>query len=160
MEINFLSLILAALSTLVIGFVWYHPKVFGTIWMKESGTTQEKMKGGNMLTLLGVSLVYAFFISLILQFSVIHQFGASSMTGGDVSKALPSYAAFMKDYGSVYRTFKHGALHGFLVGLFMILPVIGTNASYERRSFKYTLVAGGFWIICLMVMGGIICSLT
>jgi hypothetical protein len=40
MEINFLSLILAALSTLVVGFVWYHPKVFGTIWMKESGMTQ------------------------------------------------------------------------------------------------------------------------
>ena len=160
MEINFLSLILAALSTLVIGFVWYHPKVFGTIWMKESGTTQEKMKGGNILSLLGVSLVYAFFIALILQFLVIHQFGASSMTGGDISKALPSYAAFMKDYGSAYRTFKHGALHGFLAGLFMILPVIGTNALYERRSFKYTLIAGGFWIVCFICMGGIICSLT
>ena len=159
MEINYYSLILAALSTLVIGFVWYHPKVFGTIWMKESGTTQEKIKGGNMLVLLGTSLVYAFFISIILQFIVIHQFSALSMTGGNASKALPSYAAFMKDYGSTFRTFKHGALHGFLTGLFMILPVIGTNAVYERRSFKYTLVTGGFWIVCFTVMGGIICSL-
>ncbi len=159
MEINFYSLILAALSTLVVGFVWYHPKVFGTIWMKESGMTKEKMKGGNMLVLFGVSLVYAFLISFILQFLVIHQFGALSMTGGDVTKALPSYAAFMKDYGDAFRTFKHGALHGFLTGLFMILPVIGTNALYEKRSFKYTLVTGGFWVVCFTIMGGIICSL-
>lgn len=159
MEINFYSLLLAALSTIVVSFVWYHPKVFGTIWMKESGMTQEKMKGGNMLLTFAVSFVYAFLISLILQFSVIHQYGALSMTGGDASKALPSYAAFMADYGSTFRTFKHGALHGFLTGLLMILPVIGTNALNEKRSFKYTLVAGGFWIVCLTIMGGIICTL-
>lgn len=159
MEINFFSLLLAALSTLVVGFVWYHPKVFGTIWMKESGTTQEKMKGSNMLLTFSVSLVYAFFISLILQFLVIHQFSALSMAGGDATKVLPSYTAFMADYGDTFRTFKHGALHGFLAALFMILPVIGTNALYEKRSFKYTLVTGGFWIVCFMIMGGIICAM-
>jgi hypothetical protein len=42
-----------------------------------------------------------------------------------------------------FRTFKHGALHGFLSGLFLALPIIGTNALFER-SFKYTLVTGGF----------------
>lgn len=35
MKINFLALLLAAASTLAVGFVWYNPKVFGTIWMKE-----------------------------------------------------------------------------------------------------------------------------
>jgi len=159
MEINIYSLLLAALSTLVVGFVWYHPKVFGKIWMKESGMTQEKMKGGNMLVTFAVALVYAFFMSIILQFLVIHQFGALSMVGGDASKALPSYTAFMTDYGHAFRTFKHGALHGFLTGLFMILPVIGTGALYEKRSFKYTLVTGGFWVVSFTVMGGIICSL-
>ena len=121
--------------------------------------TEEKMKGGNMLIIFSLSLVYAFLISLILQFLVIHQYSVLSLTGGDLSKVLPSYTAFMADYGSAFRTFKHGALHGFLAGLFMILPVIGTNALYERKSFKYTLVNGGFWIICLMIMGGIICSM-
>ena len=159
MELNFIALFVSALTTLVVGFVWYHPKVFGTIWMKESGMTEEKMKGGNMLIIFSLSLVYAFLISLILQFLVIHQYSVLSLTGGDLSKVLPSYTAFMADYGSAFRTFKHGALHGFLAGLFMILPVIGTNALYERKSFKYTLVNGGFWIICLMIMGGIICSM-
>ena len=158
MEINFLALFVAALSTLVVGFVWYNPKVFGTIWMKESGITEEKMKGGNMLLTFGVSLLYAFFISLILQMLTIHQFGALGMVGGDPSIAKPSYEAFMADYGTAFRSFKHGALHGFMTGLFLALPLIGTNALYERRSFKYTLVTGGFWIVCFMIMGGIICA--
>ncbi|MFV8344894.1 DUF1761 domain-containing protein [Flavobacterium sp. ZB4P13] len=158
MEINFLALFVAALSTLVVGFVWYNPKVFGTIWMKESGMTEEKMKGGNMLLTFGISVLYAFFISFVLQSLTIHQFGAMGMVGGDPSIAKPSYEAFMADYGSAFRTFKHGALHGFLTGLFLVLPVIGTNALYEKRSFKYTLVTGGFWIVCFMIMGGIICA--
>ena len=158
MEINFLALFVAALSTLVVGFVWYNPKVFGTIWMKESGMTEEKMKGGNMLLTFGVSLLYAFFVSFILQMLTIHQFGALGMVGGDPSIAKPSYEAFMADYGLAFRSFKHGALHGFMTGLFLALPIIGTNALYERRSFKYTLVTGGFWIVCFMIMGGIICA--
>jgi len=44
-----------------------------------------------------------------------------------------------------------------MTGLFLILPVLGINALYERRSFKYTLVTGGYWVVCGMIMGGIIC---
>lgn len=158
MKINFLALLTAAFSTLVVGFVWYNPKVFGNIWMKESGMTDEKMLGRNMLVVLGVSFVYAFFISLIIQILSIHQFGALGMIGGDPSVAKPSYATFMADYGIAFRTFKHGALHGFFSGLFLALPIIGTNALFEKRSFKYTLVTGGFWIVCFTIMGGIICA--
>lgn len=158
MEINFLALLVAAASTLVVGFIWYNPRVFGTIWMKEAGITEEKMKGGNMLLTFVASFIYAFLISFILQYLTIHQLSALSMIGGDATIAKPSYMAFMADYGQGFRTFKHGALHGFLTGLFLALPLIGTNALYERRSFKYTLVAGGFWIVCFMIMGGIICA--
>jgi hypothetical protein len=158
MDINFLAIFVAALSTLIVGFVWYHPKVFGTIWMKETGLTEESMKGANMALIFGLAVVYAFFMGIILQSLTIHQFGAFGMIGGDTSKALPSYAVFMTDYGMAYRTFKHGALHGFFTGLLLALPIIGTNALFERRSFKYTLVTGGFWILCFTIMGGIICA--
>ena len=159
MNINFLALLLAALSTLVVGFIWYNPKVFGNIWMKETGLKEEDMKGANMIKIFGLSIVYAFLISFVLQMVVIHQFGALGMVGGDPSKAMPSYNAFMSDYGTAFRTFKHGALHGFITGLFMILPVIGTNALYEKRSFKYVMVTAGFWIVSFMIMGGIICMM-
>lgn len=159
MEINFLALLLAALSTLVVGFIWYNPKVFGGIWMRESGMTEEKMKGANMAMIFGLSVVYAFFISFVLQMLTIHQYGALGMIGGDIANAKPSYAAFMADYGDAFRSFKHGALHGVMTGLFLVLPVTGTNALYERRSFKYVLVTSGFWIVAFAIMGGIICAM-
>lgn len=158
MEINFLALLVAALSTLVVGFIWYNPKVFGTIWMREAGMTEEKMKGSNMAMIFGMAVLYAFFIAFLLQMLTIHQFGALGMVGGDAAVAKPSYAAFMADYGTAYRTFKHGMLHGFMSGLFFALPVIGTNALFEKRSWKYTLISGGFWIVCCMIMGGIVCA--
>lgn len=161
MDINFLALFLAALSTLVVGFIWYNPKVFGTVWMKESGVTEDKMKGTNMLFLFMFSLIYAFLISFVIQFLVIHQTGVVGMIGGPdlIPTAKPSYNAFMADYGNEFRTFKHGALHGFMSGLFLALPIIGTNSLYERRSFKYVLIVGGFWIVCFTIMGAIICGM-
>lgn len=158
MEINFLALLAAAASTLVIGFIWYNPKVFGTIWMKESGTTEDKMKGANMALIFGMAVFYAFLMAMILQFLTIHQWGAIGMIGGDATNAKPSFTAFMNDYGTAFRTFKHGMLHGFISGLFLALPIVGTNALFERRSWKYILISGGYWIVCFMVMGGIICA--
>lgn len=158
MNINFLAILAAALSSLVVGFIWYNPKVFGNIWMREAKITEEQMKGRNMLVTFGMSVFYAFLISFILQTLVIHQFGAFGMIDGDISKALPSYNAFMADYQTAFRTFKHGVLHGFIAGLFFALPVIGINSLYERKSAKYVLIVGGYWIVTCMIMGGIICA--
>ena len=38
-EINYLAVILATLSSMVVGTIWYSPKVFGTYWMKQAGIT-------------------------------------------------------------------------------------------------------------------------
>lgn len=158
MNINFPALLVAALSSLAVGFLWYNPKTFGNIWMRETGITPESGKGMNMGLVFGMTFVYAFFIAFVLQFMVIHQTGAFSATV-DIPNVDPSVLEnYMKAYGNTYRTFKHGALHGFMAGLFFALPVIGTGALYERRSFKYTFVAGGYWVVTCMIMGGIICA--
>lgn len=158
MEINFLALLVAAVSTLAVGFVWYNPKVFGSIWMRETGVTEESAKKANMGKIFTMAVIYAFLIAFILQSIVVHQFSAMALVGGDPSVAKPSYDAFMADYSGAFRTFKHGMLHGFISGLFFALPIIGTNALFEGKSWRYTLVTGGFWIVCLTIMGGIICA--
>ena len=94
------------------------------------------MKGSNMIMIYVLSIVYAFLISFVLRFLVIPQTGALDMIGGDPSKALPSYQTFMTDYSAAFRTFKHVTQHGFMTGLFMILPITGVNALYERRRFN------------------------
>lgn len=158
MELNFLAIFAAAVSALFIGFFWYNPKVFGNAWMKGAGVTEEQIKGGNMVKILVLALLFAFMLAFILPTIVIHQMGAMGMVGGDPTIALPSYDAFMTDYGDAFRTFKHGALHGFIAGLFIALPILGTNALFERKGAKYILINSGYWIVTLTVMGAIICG--
>ena len=154
----FLHPLVASLASLVIGFIWYHPKVFGTAWMKATGMTEEKMKATNPAKTYGLALLCAFFVAFILQFLSIHQTGAFSLIDGNIETALPSYQAFMDDYGTVYRTFKHGAFHGTMAGVFFALPVICTNALFEQKSAKHAFINSGYWIVTCAVMGGIVCA--
>lgn len=158
MEVNFLALLVASLSTLLIGFVWYHPKVFGTAWMRETNLTKEQLMKTNMMVIFPLTIFYAYLIAIIVQTVVIHQFGAFGMIGGLEESAKPSYQAFMSDYGTAYRTFKHGAFHGLFLGLMFAFPIIATNALFDRKSFRYVLITAGFWLVCLTLMGGIICA--
>ncbi|MEW4922339.1 DUF1761 domain-containing protein [Algibacter sp. 2305UL17-15] len=155
---NFPAMLVAAVSALVVGFIWYNPKVFGNAWMKEAGMTDEQVKGGNMMKIFGLALFFAFLLSTALPGIVIHQLGAFSLVGGDPSTALPSYEAFVSDYSDAFRTFKHGAFHGVLTGVFIVLPILGTNALFERKSAKYIFINSGYWIVTLAIMGAIICG--
>lgn len=160
MQINFAALFIAAIVTLVTGFIWYSPKVFGTIWMKENNLTQEELRKGNMLKIFGLTYIFSLMITMTLMSLTIHQSGAIGMVGGPpmLDSAKPSFAAFMADYGMAYRTFKHGALHGFMSGLFFAFPLIGINGLFERKSWKYIFIHAGYWILTLTLMGGIICG--
>ena len=156
--LNPLAMLVAAISALVVGFIWYNPKVFGNAWMKAAGMTDEKIKGGNMAKIFGLALLFAFMLSTALPGIVIHQMGAYSLMGGDPALALPSYEVFIADYTDAFRTFKHGVLHGVLMGIFVALPILGTNALFERKSAKYIFINSGYWIVTLGLMGGIICA--
>lgn len=160
MPFNPIAVLVAALATLLVGFVWYNPKVFGTVWMRESGMTEEKAKQGNMLKIFGFTILFSLMISFAVPSLVIHQMGALAMVGGpnEVGKALPSYAAFLADYGNEFRTFKHGALHGFISGLFIAFPIIGINAMFDQKSWKLIFITSGYWIVTLTIMGAIICG--
>ena len=158
--INFKAIFVAAFSSFIVGFIWYNPIVFGTIWMNEIGMTEEKARQSSMLKVFGLTFVFSFMLAFIMPTFVIHQFGALGMVGGpsEVEKAMPSYLAFLSDYGNVFRTYKHGALHGSMIGLFVALPVIATNCLFEQKSFKYAAITSGYWIIVMTIMGAIICG--
>lgn len=159
---NFYAILVAALVPTAIGFIWYHPKVFGTLWMKENGFTEEGLKTGNFLLIVGISLLFSFMLSFFSTTLFIHQLHVGSVFQGMPGLEDPStelgayYADFMSKYGNNFRTFKHGLLHGAISSIFLVLPIIGINALYERKSFKYILMHLGFWMVTLMLMGGII----
>jgi len=165
-NMNFLILALSALIPMIMGFIWYHPKVIGNVYMKVTDLTDEKIKGSNMALIFIVSYLFCFFIAVTLQFLVIHQFHISSilfgepdiMTEGSATNQMMT--TFKDTYGDRFRTFGHGALHGVITAVLFITPIIGVNALFERKSFKYILLNGAYWTICVGLMGGVICQFT
>jgi hypothetical protein len=160
MEMNWIAVFVSALATLVVGFIWYNPKVFGTVWMKETGLTQDELVKGNILKTFSLTYIFSLMIVIIESSLTIHQSGALGMIGGPmkINEALPSFNAFMNDYGTAYRTFKHGALHGFMSGLFFAFPMIAINGLFERKSWKYIWIHSGYWIVTLTIIGSLICG--
>lgn len=160
-NMNFLAILVAALVPMIMGFIWYNPKTLGTAWQKEAGISDDKMKGANMAVIFGVSFLLSFMLSFFLQSMVIHQMHFGSMlfntTFQDPNTELGAmYKTIMDQYGTAYRTFKHGAFHGALSGIFVVTPIMATNALFERKGFKYIAINCGYWIICMGIMGGIL----
>ena len=56
MDINWIAVLVAAVSAFMIGGIWYGP-LFGKKWMELVGKTEEDIKDANMLMIYGPVLV-------------------------------------------------------------------------------------------------------
>ena len=159
-EINWIAVLGSGLVPLAVGAIWYGP-LFGKIWMQEADMSLEKMQGANMMKIYGLALVFGIMLATAILPMVVHQMGVFSTLQGTELETVGSetnlyFQNFMSKYGTNFRTFKHGAFHGLIAGLFIFLPVMATNALFERKSWKYILVNVGYWAVTAMIMGGII----
>ena len=163
MELNWYIILATGLIPLLVGSLWYSPLLFANAWMKEAGLTQEDIKDFNMVKVFGLTLVFGMMLAVMLAPVVIHQMGTMAslslpefqQEGSELNMYFKDY---MAKYGNNFRSFGHGALHGTIAGVFLILPVIGVNALFERKSWKYILINFGFWTLCTLLMGGLICA--
>lgn len=133
---NILAIVLAALIPMLMGFIYYHPKVFGKAWMESLGLTEEDLKKGNMAVIFGVSLVMSFLLSMFLLVNV---------DGPGQEGAFDS--------------FKHGAFHGTLIGFMVAMPVLVTNGLFERKNLKNLAINTLYWVITIALMAGVIDAL-
>lgn len=157
---NFLVILASGLVPLIVGAIWYGP-LFGKAWMSAADMSMDKIQGANMMKIYGLALLFGLMLAIGLFPIVIHQMGIFSTLqnmGVDTPGSEANLYAkdFMAKYGTNFRTFKHGALHGFITGLFVFLPIMATNALFERKSWKYILINVGYWTISAMLIGGII----
>lgn len=160
-DINFILILATAVIPLMIGFVWYNPKVFGNAWMASAGLTEEKLKDANMTKIFGLTLLFSVFIAFSLMPVVIHQAAVMSVFGGFKvmgSDLEPLYNEVIANVGGDFRTFGHGALHGAMTGFLFAMPILGINGLFERKGFKYIAIHTGYWMITLALMGGVICQ--
>lgn len=131
--VNFVAILIASVIPLVVGFIWYNEKVFGKIWADSIGLTKEDAKKANMGVVFGLSFVMAVFLSFFLTMNV----NGAGQEGQ-------------------FDTFKHGALHGAILGIMVAMPIIITSGLFEMRKWKTMLINVGYWIISMAIMGGIL----
>jgi len=128
--INFLAIVVAALSAFAIGSVWYSPLMFGKGWQKALGLSEDDIKNANMVLIFGTSfllmLIMAFGLSLLIQFLYIQP------------------------------TWLIGLKMGLFVGVFFISTSYGVNILYQRKPFKLWAIDSGYQILLLAIMGTII----
>ncbi len=162
MPTNFYFLFIVALIPMCVGAIYYHPKVAGNVWMRTNGFTEDSLKGGNMALILGLCYFFSLILSLGLMGIVIHQMAVYQVMMPEIevsgSDAQTQFNDFMAIYGNNFRTFGHGALHGMATTLIIVLPLIAINALFERRGWKYIAIHTVYWLITLMLMGGILCK--
>ena len=126
---NYWGVTVAALSTFMIGGLWYSPAVFGKRWMRENGLTEEDLKGGNMMKIFGL----AFLLGLIAAINL------AMFLGPEDRPAM-------------------GALWGFAAGFGWVATFVGTHYLFERKSFTLFLINAGYSVVALTVMGAIIAA--
>lgn len=135
-NLNWLSLIIATLTPMIIGFVYYHKAVFGKAWMSSIGMTEEKAASGNMGKIMGISLVMSFLIAFFLL----------QWNNGPGQEGT-------------FDSFGHGAAHGAILSIFVVIPVFITNGLFEQKSWSNMLINAGYWLITLVIMGGLVDSM-
>jgi hypothetical protein len=160
---NMLLAAITALIPLLVGFIWYNPKVFGKPWMTAAGLTENTPMGMNMIVVFGLTYVFGFFLSMFLHFWTIHQFAFASLMAPEMNYTNPDgFEAAIKSAAEIsahkFRTFRHGAVHGIIMSIMVALPLTAVGGLFERRGWKYILINWGYWAVCLVLMGGIICQ--
>lgn len=134
-DINYLAVVVAAVASMVLGFLWYGP-VFGKPWMQLMGFTKEsieKMKGK------GMGKTYAFMAigSLVTAFVLAH--------------ALTFASAYTETTGVAA-----GLMVGFWNWLGFVAPVQMGAQLWEGKPWKLFLITSGFYLVSLCVEGVIL----
>ncbi len=131
-EINWVAVLLAAVVNMVIGGVWYAPKVFGDTWSKIVGLKESDMK----------------------------QDAAKAMTGAAVLAVVAAYVLAHLSYVSA-DFFDTSFLSASLSTAFWLWLGVGfttllTQGLFERRPLTWTLITAGNLLVALLAMAWVI----
>lgn len=127
-NVNWLGALVAALSTFLIGGVWYSPLLFARPWQAATGLSDEDLKRGGQARIFGGAFVLALVSAVNLAFF---------LAGGKSDLAW-------------------GVTAGALAGVGWVTTSLGVTYLFERRPLKLFLIDAGFHTVTFMVMGAIL----
>jgi predicted neutral ceramidase superfamily lipid hydrolase len=94
-EINYWAVILATLSSMIVGSIWYTPKVFGNYWMRTAGVTPSGNSRDAVRPIL-VTVVVSFVTAWVLAGAafIAWDFYGGSFLANSVVTAILLWAGF------------------------------------------------------------------
>lgn len=125
-QVNYLAVLVAALSSFLIGGLWYSPLLFARLWAREAGIAEAELGKGFARALSG-SAVASLLIAVNLAFFL----------GVDAGAAW-------------------GATAGALAGIGWAAASLTTIHLFERRSWTLIVIDAGYLAVSYPVMGAII----
>jgi Protein of unknown function (DUF1761) len=158
-KFNYLVILISSCIPLIVGAIWYNPRLFGQKTEPNNGNKQGHKPMIYLLTFI-LSIMY----SVTISFQVIHQLHFQSMFFNEVGflngegNAFKDFEFIMAAYKNNFRSFGHGAFHGLLNGLFILLPLFAINGMFEGKTWRYIVTTWGYWTTCGVIMGAIICQ--
>ena len=126
-EIDWLAVALCAVSSLVLGGIWYSPALFGNRWQQAAGLSDEQAKSGNMAMIFGLTLVLSFIAAAVFALFLGPNFGLGPAIGA-----------------------------GAAAGLCWVAASYGINYLFERKSLCLWLINGGYHTLQFTLFGAII----
>ncbi|HVS89818.1 MAG TPA: DUF1761 domain-containing protein [Candidatus Acidoferrum sp.] len=133
-HLNLLAVFVAAISTMVVGFVWYSPVLFTKAWMREMGyDPNDKAKIQEMQKSAGPAYAGSFVASLVSAYilaMLLHWLRADNL---------------------------HLGLNlGFHVWLGFVATLQLTGVLFMKQSMKLFAINTGYQLVCYLVMGAIL----
>jgi hypothetical protein len=132
-SLNWLAMLVAAISTMVVGFLCYSPLLFAKPWMREMGyDPNDKVKMEEMRKTAGPAYAGSFVASLISAFTlalILHGLNADLHIG------------FMAS---------------FHIWLGFVATVQFTDVLFTKKSMKLFGINTGYQLVCYLAMGAIL----
>ncbi|HKX72810.1 MAG TPA: DUF1761 domain-containing protein [Candidatus Saccharimonadales bacterium] len=130
-QVSWLAVVLATLSSMVVGSIWYAKPVFGNAWIKLARLDEKNM--ANPVVAIGLTLV----VSFLTAFVVAH-----------VTQLSNAY---------FHNSFLQDALTtGFWLWLGLVAARFITHDAFENRPWKLTLMNISHEFVTIMIMALII----
>jgi uncharacterized protein DUF1761 len=133
-SLNLLAILVAAVSTMVVGFLWYSPILFAKPWMREMGyDPDDKAKVQEMQKSAGPAYLGSFIASLVSAFIL---------------------ALFF--HWLHVQNLELGLLVAFHVWIGFVATVQLTGVLFMKQSMKLFAINTGYQLACYLAMGAIL----
>ncbi len=133
-NVNLLSVLVAALAAMALGFLWYSPALFAKPWMREMGyDPNDKAKIQEMQKSAGPAYAGSFLASLVSAFML-----AKLLSVIPIDTAL------------------YGMKLGLGVWLGFVATVQLTAALFMKNSMKLFAINTGYQLVCYLLLGAIL----